>query len=185
MITYSDLSEALRKERYNEKLQKISKNFLEYAESYFKEKKDSIKNSDEDSIFGDEIKKMQKQLEQAKSVIKELFMLRQKKVLNLALVASQIGIDKNDVENMLENEKELLESTTEKLEKNCKEMSMMLKGEKKKDLKNQLIRFTQDTPAFLDDKNSPVGPFKKGDVANLPKSVVSILEKGGMADTIE
>ena len=133
MITYSDLSDALRKERYNEKLQKLPKNFMDNVESYFLEKKDSVKNSNEDSIFGSEIKKMQKQMEQAKSVVKELFMLRQKKILSLALVAAQTGIDKGDVENMVKDEKELLEETTVKLEKRLKEITFILDGEKKKD----------------------------------------------------
>lgn len=185
MITYSDLYEALRKEKYNEKLQKLPKNFLPQIGSYFDEKKDIIEKGEDDSIFGEEVIKTKKQLENAKSVIRDLLMLRQKKVLGLALMAAQIGIDKRDVENMLDYEKELLESTTEKLEKNKENWNLMIKGMKKKDLKNQLIRFTQDTPKFLDETNAALGPFKKGDVANLPKQIAAILAESGKADTID
>ena len=39
MITYSELYEALRKERYNEQLQVLSKNFINDVAEYFRDKK--------------------------------------------------------------------------------------------------------------------------------------------------
>jgi len=40
MITYNDLFEALRKERYSEELQALSKDFFEQVAEYFNDKKD-------------------------------------------------------------------------------------------------------------------------------------------------
>ena len=49
MITYSDLYEAARKERYAEQLQPLSKNFIQEIAEYLREKKQlSLK---EDDIF--------------------------------------------------------------------------------------------------------------------------------------
>lgn len=41
MITYNDIYEAARKERYSEQLQPVPKNFLEEVTDYLKEKKRS------------------------------------------------------------------------------------------------------------------------------------------------
>lgn len=184
MITYSDLYEALRKEKYNEKLQKLSKNFLAQIESYFNEKKSMASKDEDDSLFGEEVTKTKKQIENARSIVRELLMLRQKKILGLALVAAKIGIDKRDIENMLDFEKELLEETTAKLEKHKNELEAIFRGVQKKDLKNQLIRFTQDIPPFLIE-NGHIGPFKKGDVANLPREIAGILTKNKQAESIQ
>ena len=40
MITYKDIYEAARKERYSEQLQKIPKSFIRDVSKYFKEKKE-------------------------------------------------------------------------------------------------------------------------------------------------
>ena len=42
MITYNDLYEAARKERYSEQLQQLSKNFILEIAEYLKEKKELV-----------------------------------------------------------------------------------------------------------------------------------------------
>lgn len=185
MITYSDLYDVLRKERYNERLQKLPKNFFVQLGAYFREKKAVAEKESEGSIFDDEIAKTKKQLENAKTMVKELLTLRERKILGLALVAAKTGIGRNDVENMLSNEKELLEMITKKIEEDGKKLNSILQGVKEKDLKNQLVRFTRDAPEFLDLDSSRLGPFKKGDVANLPREIVTILIENDQADIIE
>ena len=104
MITYNDIYEALRKERYSEQLQKIPKNFVQEVSAYIKEKK-SITEKSED-MFSDTIIKTKKQLENAVSIFRELMLRRKKKLLQLAFVAAETGISKRDYENMLSFEKE-------------------------------------------------------------------------------
>lgn len=185
MITYSDLYEALRKEKYNEKLQKLPKNFFVQLGAYLREKKVIANKEDEDSIFNEEIAKTKKQLENAKSIVKELLTIRERKILGLALIAAKTGIDSHDAENVLSHEKELLAMVTKKIEEDGKKLNSVLQGIEEKNLKNQLIRFTQDTPEFLDPDLNHLGPFKKGDIANLPKEIVTILTENGQADIIE
>jgi len=185
MITYSDLYEALRKEKYNEKLQKLPKNFFVQVGAYFKEKKAITAKESEDSLFDEEIAKTKRQLENAKSIVKELLTIRERKILNLALIAAKTGIDSHDAENVLSHEKELLEVVTKKIEEDGKKLNSVLQGTEEKNLKNQLIRFTQDTPEFLDLDLNHLGPFRRGDVANLPKEIVTILVENGQADIIE
>ena len=51
MITFNDIYEAARKERYSEQLQKLNKNFILNVSNYLKEKKEI--SSKEDDIFSD------------------------------------------------------------------------------------------------------------------------------------
>ena len=42
MITFNDIYEAMRKEKYSDKLQLLPKNFLKEVADYFKEKKEFL-----------------------------------------------------------------------------------------------------------------------------------------------
>src|SRR4030043_1147421 len=107
MITYNDIYEAARKERYSDQLQQLPKNFVSEVADYLKEKKEI--SSKQDDVFSDVIIKVKKQLENATTLFKELIIRRRKKILNLVLIATETGISKQDFENMLAIEKELFE----------------------------------------------------------------------------
>ena len=61
MITYNELYEALRKERYSEQLQSIPKAFIKEVASYLKDKKEIANKKTDD--FSDTITKTKKQFE--------------------------------------------------------------------------------------------------------------------------
>ncbi len=63
MITYNDIYEASRKERYSDQLQQLSKNFVNEVADYLKEKKEIA--SKQEDVFPDVIVKTKKQLENA------------------------------------------------------------------------------------------------------------------------
>ena len=87
MITYNDLYEALRKERYSEQLQPLSKDFVREVASYIKDKEDIADKSK--GLFSEEAQKNKKQLENAISIFKELVLRRKKKLLELAFVSAE------------------------------------------------------------------------------------------------
>ena len=128
MITYNDLYEFLRKERYSEQLQIFPKNFLEDVASYFEEKKQIA--SKEGDMFSDAILKTKKQFENALGIFRELMLRRRKKLLNLAFVAAETGITKRDFENMLEFEREMFEKIVNGIENAEKSISGLLSGKK-------------------------------------------------------
>ena len=184
MITYSDLYEVWRKEKYNEKLQKLTKDFIEEAEEYFKDKKESAKRN-EDSIFSEETAKSKKQLENAANIIREIIILRERKILNLGLIAAKTGINKKEIENMLEHEKELFSIVASHIETIDEKIKLLVQGKKEEEKRNKLIRFSQETPELLDSESQVLGPFKKGDVANLPKAIADILIESKQAIFVE
>jgi DNA replication initiation complex subunit (GINS family) len=173
MITYNDIYEAARKERYSEQLQSLPKNFIQEVSEYFKEKKEI--SSKEDDLFSDVIIKTKKQFENAVTIFKELMLRRRKKLLNFVFIASETGISKRDFENMLPFEKDLFEKIMNSVDSAEKNLNEMLEGKKEVEIKNLLLVFNEDVAEFMGFDGNKVGPFSKGQVANLPKEIASIL----------
>jgi len=182
MITYNDLYEAARKERYSDNLQPLPKNFIGEVSNYLKEKKQlSLKDED---IFSDMITKTKKQLENAVTLFKEMIIRRKKKILNLVLIAAETGISKQDFDNMLSFEKALFEDLMKSIESSDKKLSELLNG-KREEFRNELIMFKEDVGELLDVEGKKLGPFEKGQIANIPKEVAKILVDDGKAGVVD
>ena len=185
MITYNDIYEAARKERYSEQLQPIPKNFVVEVSKYLKEKKE-ISLKEEDG-FSDVILKTKKQLENAITLFKELIIRRRKKILSLVLIAAETGISKQDFENMFQIEKELFENLMKCMDSSDKKLSEILNGGTGGEdiVKNELIVFLEDVAEFVGMDGGVMGPYAKGDIANIPKEVAKILIDGGKSEIVE
>ncbi len=183
MITYNDIYEASRKERYSDNLQPLAKNFVSEVSNYLKDKKEVA--SKEDDVFSDVIMKTKKQLENAITLFKELMLRRRKKILTLVLIAAETGISKQDFENMLSFEKELFEEFMKCIDVSDKKLSEALSGSKTEIQKNELVCFLQEVGEFVGSDNEKMGPFEKGQVANIPKEIAKILIEAGNAEIIE
>lgn len=184
MITYNDIYEAARKERYSDQLQPIPKNFVVEIANYLKEKKEiASKESDE---FSDVIVKTKKQLENAITLFKELIIRRRKKILSLVLIAAETGISKNDFENMLQIEKELFEELMKGVDISDKKLTEILNGGKGGSLqKNSLIVFLDEVTEFVGLGGERMGPYKKGEIVNIPKEIAKILIEGNKCEYVE
>ena len=183
MITYNDIYESARKERYSEQLQPLPGNFVSEVSAYIEDKKKLA--SKEEDLFSEVIIKNKKQLENAVSIFKELMLRRKKKLLNLAFIAAETGISKRDYNNMLDFEKELFDEIMKAIENSEKQLLNLLSENKTEEkVNNQLIRFKEDVEEFLNLNGEKLGPFKKGDIANLPSEIVKILHGGGKVEMI-
>jgi len=184
MITYNDIYEAARKERYPEQLQQIPKNFISEVAKYMKDKKEIAAKDSED--FSDVIMKTKKQLENATTLFKELIIRRRKKILNLVLIATETGISKQDFENMLAIEKELFEELMNCMNISEKKLNESFNGNKGEQTKsNDLVVFIEDVDEFLGVDGDKMGPYQKGDIANIPREIAKILSDGKKVEVIE
>jgi DNA replication initiation complex subunit (GINS family) len=183
MLTFSDIYEAMRKEKYSENLQMLPKKFLVEAANYFKEKKEFL--AKESDMFSDIAIKNKKKLDNAVSSFRDLLRIRKKKILNLAFVASQVGISKKDFENLMAFEKDLFEELVKSLERAEKNQNADMSGSVKDERRHRLVRFLEDVPEFLGVDGSDVGPFKSGEVANLESEIVEILSKDKKVEVID
>ena len=180
MITYNDIYEASRKERYTEQLQQLPKKFIKDVADYMKEKKEiSMK---EDEGFSEVIMKTKKQLEQAITLFKELITRRKKKILSLVLIAAETGISKQDFDNMLDFEKELFDKLMVCLDESDKKLNNLLNDGEQSSQKNELVRFKEDVEEFVGLDGEKMGRFEKEQVANLPVEIAKILIEDGKAE---
>ncbi len=184
MITYNDIYEAEKKERYSDQLQQLPKNFVRDVSEYLKEKKE-ISSKDND-IFSDVVLKTKKQLENAMLLFKQLMLRRKKKILNLVLVASETGISKQDFDNMFHFEKILFEELMKSIDLSDRKLNELINGgTEEQRQKNDLIVFKDYVEEFIGLEGEKVGAFEKGQMANLPKEIAKILIDSGKAELIE
>ena len=174
MITYNEVYEAARKERYSDQLQKIPKNFVSEISKYLKEKKEVAAR--EEDVFSDVVIKTKKQVENSLTLFKELMRRRREKILRLVMIAAETGISKQDFDNMLTIEKEMFEEIMKGVEIADKKINELLGGkEVGGEQKNDLIVFLNDVSEFVGMDGGSIGPFEKGDIANIPLEVARIL----------
>ncbi len=183
MITFNEIYEALRKEKYSDTLQLLPKKFLQESQQYFDEKREFLNR--ETDMFNDMVLKDKKKLENAISSLKDLLRLRKKKILNLSFVASEVGIGKKDFENLLGFEKNLFEAVVRSLEKSNKDKDLEMQGGTGSKTKHRLVRFLEEVPGFLDSNGDDIGPFSKGEIANIDAGIVEILSKDNRVEVID
>ncbi len=184
MITYNDIYEAARKERYSDKLEQIPKNFVLEVSKYLQEKKHLMLDNGDDA-FSDSSLKIKKQVENAITFFKELILRRRKKILHLVLIATETGIAKQDFENMLRFEKELFEDLIKCMDSSDTKLAEMLNGKKIEKLqKNEMVLFKENVESFVGLDGESTGPFERGQIANIPREIVKILADGGKVEKV-
>ena len=185
MIKYNDIYEALRKEKYSEQLQPLSKKFISEISSYISEKKKL--SSKEGEFFSEETLKIRKQIENTISIFEELMVIRKKKMLGLVFVASETGINKRDFENMLDFEKDMFDSMVGIMKDAEKKLSLQFSNQNEDNIKDKelkLLMFLVDIEEFVSFDGITYGPFKKGDIINISKQIADILVDDKKAEIV-
>jgi len=184
MLTYNDLYETLRKEKYSENLQNLSGKFLKEYSEYLSDLRAS--SSGESDMFSDVGLKAKKQLENSIAIFRELMLRRKKKILNLVFVAAETGIMKRDYENMLVFEREVFDKLVKAFEHGDKELVKVLSGDKgKRKEANKMVLMARDVEEFVDMNGNNVGPFNSGDLVNLDLQVAEVLVSGGQGKFVD
>lgn len=208
-ITYETLFELLKREKDMTDLQKLDPNFFNYFVEYLNEKNKVL--GKEDSLFSyDEKKKVEKQIDNAKRIIKEIYERREKKILNIALIKSRTKSDVMDTSSFLENEKRFFDEVVKVLDvfrndvidnilsgKQTSEITMAKEEINKKEIdekgdidKNEtkntkLVRFIYAVPKFVGKELEEYGPFAEEDIANLPIEIADLLINKGRVEEIK
>jgi hypothetical protein len=89
---------------------------------------------------------------------------------------------------MLSFEKETFEKIMKAINEGDKIVERLLNGSEESNgevQKNKLILFKSDSEEFLDLEGNKLGPFKKGDIVNLPQEIANILIVDNKADPVD
>lgn len=195
LITYETLFEILQKEKSRKELQKLDPNFNKNFTKYLEEKTSILESQkSKDSIFLNEVQKTERQVENIKRIINDLYERRERKIVEAALFSARNSKKVPEIFlAMLPEEKLLFQRLTENL-KTSKDniLSNLLEGKTseenhkiEKESKNILIKFTSSVPKFVGIDNFIYGPFEKEDISSLPEEISSILINKKRAERLE
>ncbi len=122
-----------------------------------------------------------------KKIVEQIFSLREKKMLNKALVACRTG----ELENgqLAAEEKETLKQLLVILQKHQKILDEIIQGESKKqqakEKKAVSIKLLQNVPAFVGADMKEYGPFQKENIVSLPPKIASLLTGRKFAENVK
>lgn len=198
-VTYETLFDLLRREKGRNELQDLEKSFYEDVEAYMEEKKKSLTMS---SSRGEK-EKINIQLKNIKKILRELYELREKKIISLASSKVRTSSNLIDTSKLLDKEKSLFDEAcdlfskykTEILEKiisngfeeePVQKEAVPEKEEVKKEIEEEIqkIKILNDLPRFLGVDKKVYGPFNKGDVTEMPLSTAILLLDKNRAERV-
>ncbi|HLC16544.1 MAG TPA: hypothetical protein VJL89_10005 [Thermodesulfovibrionia bacterium] len=203
VITHETLFEILKREKDRTELQKLDASFFEDVVNYIREKRSILGN--ESPFSADEKRNTERQIENIRRILKDLYDKREKKVIGMALDKSRTKSNVMDTSALLNEEKMLFESLVALFDKFRQEILYSLlnesvpaieerkaenekmeraeeKSEARKDTK--LVRFVHAVPKFVGKELEEYGPFEEDDIANLPNEIADVLMLKGRAEEI-
>ncbi|MFH1455361.1 MAG: hypothetical protein ABIF40_00230 [archaeon] len=193
IITYENLYEILRREKFRTELQNLDPEFFANVKKYLSEKKSILTvQKQKDSIFAStEVEKTKIQLKNIQKILKELYEKREGKIVQLALFHSR-SLRENNLGPMLEEEKKLYEAIKKGLDGFRSEILLGLLATeaappKEKDLKitgnqNCIIKLVKDVPEFVGPDLNTYGPYIQGQQIKLQKNIAEMLVKQNQAE---
>ncbi len=179
-LDYDELRKIYRLEKNNSRLAEVDEDFLDSLNDFFKaQKKDYLKS------LNDLSSTKAKTFSNLKKIISEIFSIREKKLLNKALIASRTGdLEK---EPMSLQEAQTLEALLSVLNKHQGILDSVFNGAPKSDksaLGKISLKIIQSVPAFMGADMNEYGPFTKDKVVALPEKIALLLVSRKLAERV-
>ncbi len=194
IITYENLYEILRREKYRTELQKVDETFFRDVVKYLQEKTAILSSqSQKDSIFAStELVKTQNQIRNIQKILKELYEKRENKILQAALFSSRTQ-NPQDTSAMLPQELAFYRGLKDNLDTYRQGiLYQILKNElpnleipdievEQKDLKTEdktntiNVQILEDVPEFVGPDLEVYGPYKKDESLSLQENIAKLL----------
>ena len=189
-FTYEDLYELLRTEKFSTDLDEIKKGDLHRIQAYLKTKEVLLKKQeDTTSILSSQKKiKIQQEIDNAIRALKDLYEIRERKIINRAVYGARTDDTFKDTTNMLENETELYEQMLEILRDQKEIFFKLIENASEIEEKNINISTTTDeteTQTSYDedtgkkDKESDIKFIEVSFIEDCPEMFGEDLEKYG------
>jgi len=179
-LDYDELRKIYRLEKNNSRLAEVDEDFLDSLNDFFKaQKKDYLKS------LNDMSSTKAKTFSNLKKIIGEIFSIREKKLLNKALIASRTGdLEK---EPMSLQETQTLEALLSVLNKHQSILDSVFNGIPKSDkdgFGKISLKIIQSVPAFMGADMKEYGPFTKDKSVALPEKIALLLVSRKLAERV-
>jgi DNA replication initiation complex subunit (GINS family) len=204
VLTYETLYEILRREKSRDELQQLEPAFLRDALNYLKEKQQAYDdNLAKNDIFSQsERDKLHIQITNIKKILKDLYDIRERKIINMSINKSRTNSHIIDAANLMAPEQGLFEGVTtvlnlhrtgiinkilEQREPDIMPAALPLPEETKVEVNEDTkkVKFIEKTDQFAGPELELYGPYNAEDEADLPPEVAEILINQGKATEIQ
>lgn len=175
---FQELYEAWLRETENPELQKLKPEFYKRLAQYFRSLRRELREVDEKSLRG---RLKLQEFEKAEALASDLLKLRFEKIFSL-LRSGKLP----ESLNLAEEEVSIYGKVKEALEKAEALREYVFSGvEREEGDRLILVRFLKDAPALVDSNLKTYGPFKREDVAYLPKELAEGLIRHNIAKRVK
>lgn len=196
VLTYETLYEALRKEKSREELQKLEPGFYKDVLNYLREKQKTHDDnlSKNDMFSKGEAEKTQLQIVNIKKLIKEIYDMRERKIISMAINKSRTQSNIIDTTTLLPEERSAYQSMLSVLDQyrngilnkiqEMRQPTIIAEVEETrqtaKDTKS--VKFVTQVDTFVDEDLEIHGPYDVNDEAELPVKLAEVLISQGKAE---
>jgi len=204
-VTYETLFELQRMEKERKELQQLDSDFLEQVIMYLKEKEEMMQKqkSVPDLLSFDEEKKGLSQITNIKRMIQEIYELREKKIVQLAINKAKISTSVINPSVFLPSEKQMFDKLValfnnyranilnkvllrQQLVPEPAPVKQQKPESPSKTIETAIktVRFMHPVPQFMGPDLEQFGPYEPEDIASLPSKVVQTLIAKGRVEEI-
>jgi len=179
-LDYDELRKIYRLEKNSSKLAEVDDDFFDSLQGFFeKQKKDYLRS------LNDLSSSKAKSFSNLKKIIAEIFSIREKKLLNKALIASRTG--ELETDQMSLQETETLKQLLLVLNKHQHFLDQIFSLEKKplskvKSVGKTSLKIIQSVPAFMGSDMHEYGPFEKDKLVSVPEKIGTLLVSRKLAE---
>jgi DNA replication factor GINS len=179
---YDELLEAWKTEKLNVEIQPLPRDFYVRLAEYIRKIREERRMLDEKTVKGSLMKKEE---ENVKKMAAELIQIRYEKIMSLIRRGEVVPAS-----NLTDEEERWSQESSLQLDSFKKFTEKLLQGrlekvEEKRNSGQMVVRLLRDIPEIVGADMKTYGPFKKEDIASLPKENAKVLIKQGAAVEIE
>ena len=167
MLTFESIRDVERGERDSKRLQRLPENWHEDLRDYVASKESRADKTPEDML----------EIQNVKSIINRLLDLREKKVIDQALITVRTGAPP---ENLMSVEEKLFWEAVESL-KSFRGEFLPTRPSPKAKVEEKKYKITKSLPAFLG-PDMKTYSLKAGEVLALPEPLIEVLKKQGAVE---
>jgi len=179
-LDYDELRKIYRLEKNSSRLAEVDEDFFDSLRDFFEEQKKDYLRS-----LNDLSSTKAKSFSNLKKIVSEIFSIREKKLLNKALISSRTG--EFEEEKMAVQESRTVNQLYETLNKHqnfLDEIFSLKKGKQStsKTVGNISVKVLQNVPAFMGADMKEYGPFEKDKKVGVPEKIASLLVSRKLAE---
>jgi len=182
-LDYDELRKIYRLEKNSSSLAEVDDDFFDSLKTFFEKEKKEYLHSLQDLSSS-----KAKSFSNLKKIVGEIFSVREKKLLNKALVASRTG--ELEAGKMSAQETETLKMLLQVLNKHQRFLDEILSLQRKtsapkiKSIGKISLKVLQNVPAFMGADMKEYGPFDKDKVVSVPEKIGGLLVSRKLAEHV-